>query len=64
MTKIKTPQLRADPTRAKILKAARKLFSVSGFAGTSIGKIAENYAGFTIYFIKKRPRKDITINYW
>ena len=33
--------LRADPTRAKILKAARKLFVEFGFAGTSIGKIAE-----------------------
>ncbi len=44
MTQGKTPQsthLRADPTRAKILKAARKLFVEYGFAGTSIGKIAE-----------------------
>jgi len=44
MTKTKlviAPQVRADPTRAKILKAARKLFVVNGFAGTSIGKIAE-----------------------
>lgn len=36
-----SPHFRADPTRAKILKAARKLFVESGFAGTSIGKIAE-----------------------
>lgn len=34
-------QLRADPTRAKILKAARKLFVEFGFSGTSMGKIAE-----------------------
>lgn len=33
-------QLRADPTRAKILKAARRLFVEGGFAGTSMGKIA------------------------
>lgn len=32
--------LRADPTRAKILKAAQKLFPEHGFSGTSIGKIA------------------------
>ncbi|MES2273652.1 MAG: TetR family transcriptional regulator [Chlamydiota bacterium] len=38
---VMTPQLRADPTRAKILKAARKLFVEKGFAGTSMGKIAE-----------------------
>jgi AcrR family transcriptional regulator len=35
-----SPHLRADPTRAKILKAARKLFVECGFDGTSIGKIA------------------------
>src|SRR3990167_6437866 len=35
-----SPHLRADPTRTKILKAARKLFVESGFAGTSMGKIA------------------------
>ena len=43
MTPIKSPPLphfRADPTRAKILKAARKLFVEFGFAGTSMGKIA------------------------
>ncbi|SRR5579885_1480333 len=34
------PHFRADPTRAKIIKAARKLFVEFGFAGTSIGKIA------------------------
>lgn len=33
-------QLSADKTRGKILKAARKLFVIHGFAGTSIGKIA------------------------
>jgi len=32
---------RADKTRTKILKAARKLFVENGFAGTSMGKIAE-----------------------
>lgn len=44
MSPIKTatsPHFRADPTRAKILKAARKLFVEFGFAGTSMGKIAE-----------------------
>lgn len=35
-----SPHLRADPTRTKILKAARKLFVEFGFAGTSMGKIA------------------------
>lgn len=43
MSQIKSlpsPHFRADPTRAKILKAARKLFVEFGFAGTSIGKIA------------------------
>jgi len=34
--------LRADPTRAKIIKAARKLFVERGFAGTSLGNIASN----------------------
>jgi AcrR family transcriptional regulator len=38
---ITTPQLRADPTRAKILKAARAIFVELGFAGTSIGNIAK-----------------------
>jgi len=33
-------QVRADITRTKILKAARKLFVEFGFAGTSMGKIA------------------------
>jgi AcrR family transcriptional regulator len=44
MTKIKTlpsPHFRADPTRAKILKAARMLFVKFGFSATSIGAIAE-----------------------
>lgn len=41
MSQIKAlPHLRADPTRAKILKSARKLFVEFGFAGTSMGKIA------------------------
>lgn len=35
-----SPHLRADPTRAKILNAARKLFVELGFSGTSMGKIA------------------------
>jgi AcrR family transcriptional regulator len=35
-----SPHLRADPTRAKILNAARKLFVELGFARTSMGKIA------------------------
>ncbi len=30
----------ADPTRTKILKAARKLFTAHGFAGTAVGKVA------------------------
>lgn len=35
-----SPHSRADATRAKIIKSARKLFVENGFAGTSIGKIA------------------------
>jgi AcrR family transcriptional regulator len=40
MKDTKTRQARADPTRAKILKHARKLFTQHGFAGTSTTMIA------------------------
>lgn len=36
----KTPRKRADPTRKRILRAARQLFVKKGFAGTSISNIA------------------------
>jgi AcrR family transcriptional regulator len=40
MKTLPSPHLRADPTRAKILKVARTVFVELGFAGTSMGKIA------------------------
>ena len=35
------PHFRADPTRQKIIDAARQLFVRQGFSGTAIGKIAK-----------------------